>query len=273
MIPDLKYPEDARKALDALLHGLAYDSAIAVAGLALSKILLPAGTPDFAVPIRCSGLEEDQAVRRDAPLLLSRFSLISLVSRFEIYAQHLLLQRRVLEFLGGPGKKMDSKNLWRILAQVVRESKQGPVKMCDGLVIAKASPALKEKMAWLEGLYRVRNCLAHRLGVVQMIDVKPPGATLDQTKDDDILKAIWLRPRFLVDGQEVALPYSTTKESKGRVEFVQYVRTWKIGDHIDVDPAECESIAITFQLLGKQVQCDFEREMNELLGLSVIAKT
>lgn len=73
MIPDLKYPEDARKALDALLGGLAYDAATAVSGLALAKIPLPQGTPDFAVPIRCGGVEEDQAVRRDAPILLSSF--------------------------------------------------------------------------------------------------------------------------------------------------------------------------------------------------------
>ncbi len=99
MIRDLKYPEDARKVLDALLKGLAYDAATAVSGIALSKIPLPQNIPDFAVPVRCGGSEEDQAVRKEAPILLSRFSLISMVSRFDSYLQLLLLQRRVLEFL------------------------------------------------------------------------------------------------------------------------------------------------------------------------------
>lgn len=269
MIPDLKYPEDARREIDALLKELAYDSAIAVAGLALSKIPLPEGTPDYAVPIRCGGLEEDRSVRRDAPILLSRFSLVSMVSRFEVHAQHLLLQRRVLELLGVSGKKMDPKNFWKILTQVQSDSRLGPVKMCDGLIVTKASPPLKTKMAWLEGLYRVRNCLAHRLGMVQIVDVKPYGAPLDQTKDDDKLKAIWLRPRVLVNGQEVQLPYTTATEAKGRVEFIEYVREWKIGEQIDVGPLDCQGVAISLQQLGRQLESDFEREMNELLGLAV----
>ena len=181
VVPDLQYPEDARKALASLCDGLAYDAAIAVAGVALSQIPLPEGTPDFTVPVRCGGLEQDQAVRREAPVLLSRFSLISMISRFEVHAQNLLLQRRVLEHLKGPGKRMDAPNFWRILTQVQSESKSGPVRMCGGFVVVQPSAALKEKMEWLDGLYRVRNCLAHRLGKVQMVDVKPSGVPLDKT--------------------------------------------------------------------------------------------
>jgi hypothetical protein len=32
------------------------------------------------------------------------------------------------------------------------------VKMCDGLLVTQPSAALREKMEWLDGLYRVRNC-------------------------------------------------------------------------------------------------------------------
>ena len=139
--------------------------------------------------------------------------------------------------------------------------------MCDGLVIAKPSAALKEKMEWLEGLYRVRNCLAHRLGMVQMIDVKPLGVSLDQTKDDDTLKAIWLRPRVLLDGKEVQLPYTTTKAAQVKVDFEPYVREWKIGAQIDVSPLDCQAIAISLSMLGQELQTDFEGEMNALLGI------
>jgi hypothetical protein len=266
MIRDLVYPEDARKELKSLLDGLAYDAAVAVAGVALSKIPPPQGGPDFTVPIRCGGLQEDQAVRRDAPVLFSRLSLISMVSRFEVHAYNLLRQRRVLEHLNIPGKKMDGPNLWRILTQLQQESRRGPVKMCDGLLVTQPSVALKGKMEWLDGLYRVRNCLAHRLGRVQMIDVKPPGVPLDQTKDDDKLKAIWLRPRVLVDGHEVQLPYSAAKDGQGKVDFASYAREWKIGDQIDVNPVDCQAIAISLSLLGQQLQADFEREMNVVLG-------
>jgi hypothetical protein len=55
MIGDLKYPEDARKVVDALYQGVAYDAATAVSGIALSKIPLPPDAPNFAVPVRCGG--------------------------------------------------------------------------------------------------------------------------------------------------------------------------------------------------------------------------
>ena len=267
MIRDLQYPDDARKSLSSLCDGLAYDAAVAVAGIALSKIPLPEGAPDFAVPIRCGGLEQDQAVRRDAPILFARFSLISMISRFEIHAQHLLLQRRIIEHLKGPGKRMDGPNMWRILIHVQQESKPGPVKMCDGLIVVDPSAALKEKMAWLEGLYRIRNCLAHRLGSVQMVDVKPTGVRLDKTKDNDTLKTVWLRPRFSVDGREVKLPYTSTEAAQGTLGFDTYVREWKIGEQINVSPDECEAIAISLSMLGNQLQADFEGEMNALLGI------
>lgn len=267
MIRDLVYPEDARKELKSLLDGLAYDASVAVAGVALSKVLPPQGGPDLSVPIRCGGLQQDQAVRLEAPILLSRLSLISMVSRFEVHAYNLLRQRRVLEYLKGPGKKMDGPNFWRILTQVQQESKVGPVKMCDELLVTQPSAALKGKMEWLSGLYRVRNCLAHRLGRVQMIDVKPPGVPLNQTKDNDKLKAVWLRPRVLANGQEVQLPYTAAKDVQGKVDFEPYVREWKIGDQIDVNPLDCQAIAISLSLLGQQLQVDFEREMNAVLGL------
>jgi hypothetical protein len=273
MLRDLQYPDDARKELTSLCGGLAYDAAVAVAGASLSKMPLPDAVPDFTVPVRCGGLEQDQAVRREAPILFARFSLISMISRFEIHAQKLLLQRRVLEHLKGPSKIMDGPNFWRILTLVQKESHSGPVKMCDGLVIAKPSAALKEKMEWLEGLYRVRNCLAHRLGRVQMIDAKPSGVPLDQTKDNDTLKTVWLQPRVLVDGKEVQLPYTTTGAAQLTVDFKPYVREWKIGEQIDVNPLDCQAIAMSLSLLGQQLQTDFEGEMNALLGISAPSHT
>ena len=137
-----------------------------------------------------------------------------MISRFEVHAQDLLLQRRVLEHLKGFTKRMDAPNLWGILTQVESQSRSGPVRMYDGLIVARPSASLKAKMEWLDGLYRVRNCLAHRLGQVQMIDVKPSGIPLEKTKNTDRLKALWLRPRILVNGQEVQLPYTTTEATQ-----------------------------------------------------------
>jgi hypothetical protein len=37
-----------------------------------------------------------------------------------------------------------------------------------------------------------------------------------KTKDDDKLKAVWLRPCVLVDGKEVQLPYTANKGCSGK---------------------------------------------------------
>ena len=122
-------------------------------------------------------------------------------------------------------------------------------------------------MEWLDGLYRVRNCLAHRHGTVQMVDVKPSGVQLDKTKDTDTLRAVWLRPRLLVNGREFQLSLTTVEARKGTIDFQRYVREWKIGEQIDVNPLECQGIAISLSRLGQQLFADFENEMNVLLGI------
>ncbi|HVO61513.1 MAG TPA: hypothetical protein VMT53_11295 [Terriglobales bacterium] len=121
-------------------------------------------------------------------------------------------------------------------------------------------------MEWLEGLYRVRNCLAHRLGKVQIVDVKPAGVSLDETKDTDTLKALWLRLRMCVGGAEVKFPYTTGNATQASFNFEPVVREWKIGEEVDVSPVDCQAIGISLSLLGRQLENDFEREMNALLG-------
>ena len=268
MIRDLIYPEDARKVIESLQAGLRYDATIAALGQGCSQLPVPQNTPDFSTPIRVGGIEEDKAVRRDAVGLLSRFSFISLVSRYEGHARLLLLQRRVLEELGSSGRKMTPERMWNILRRVNKEMRDGPVLVTSQYLVEHPSPALRARMKWLEGTYKVRNCLAHRLGMVEMIDVKPPRAPLESVKDTDTLKAIWLKPKLFIDSQEVVnFPHQHgTQQGKGEVKLEEYEREWKIGDVIHITPDDCQSVALSLSLLGNQVLAEFEQEMNSILA-------
>ena len=62
-------------------------------------------------------------------------------------------------------------------------------------------------------------------------------------------------------------PFTAPEGGQGKVDFATYAREWKIGDQIDVTPDDCEGIAISLSLPGQQLQADFEREMNVVLGL------
>jgi len=116
-------------------------------------------------------------------------------------------------------------------------------------------------MAWLEGIVKVRNCLAHRLGQVSLEDVKPSGVPLEQTKDTDTLKVVWLRLRASLNGAEIkTFPH----QGGGNLEcqFVEYQREWRVGEQIEVSPEECQAIGMSLSFLGNQLLADFESEIN-----------
>jgi len=266
-IRDLQYPEDARKTIEALRHGLEYDAAVAVSGRALKNAPLPPSGPDFTIGIRLGGRDSDEAVRRDAEGLLARLALISMVSRVEVNASNLLLQRRVLEELGRSGRKMVPDRMWSILKRVNQEARGGPVKLCSELVVTSPSRPLLDRMKWLEGVYRVRNCLAHRLGQIQLVDVKPAGKALEDTTDDDRLKVVWLTPVAFLNGEEIqAFPHHGGGNLQFR--FREFEREWAIGQQIDVSSEDCQAIAFSLSLLAGELLGCFELEMNAFLGLA-----
>jgi hypothetical protein len=269
MIRDLIYPDDARKVIDSLHRGLQYDAAVGLLGNTCSEAPLKGDGPDFSTGIRYGGLEEDKAARRDAKGLLPRFALISMVSRFERHAQLLLLQRRVLEELGRSGKKMVPERMWDILRKVNKEAREGPVKVCSEMVVEHPSPALVDRMKWLSGIYKIRNCLAHRLGNVEMVDVKRRGTSIDDIQEGDKLRAVWLRVKASVGGGEIpSFPHQVSGPSEVLVGFEGYEREWGIGEQIEITPLECQAIAMSLSLLGNQLLADFEQEMDNLLGSS-----
>ena len=126
----------------------------------------------------------------------TRLARFSLGSRAESAAS--ATGARVLE---GSLKKMDPSNLWRTLTLLRSDNRSsGSVKMCAGLTVAQPSTAVKENMEWLDGLYRVRNCLAHRLGTAQMVDfkqvdVKQAGVPPDKTQNNSSCAHLYNRSR------------------------------------------------------------------------------
>jgi hypothetical protein len=266
MIRDLTFPEDTRKVIESLNGGLRYDASIAVLGQGCSQLPV-SGAPDFtSASVRASGIEEDKAVRREAVGLLARFSFISMVSRYENHARLLLLQRRFLEEVRDPARRIGPNEMWNVIRRVNLEMRQGPVIVTSQYLVEHPSAALGTRMKWLEGTYMVRNCLAHRLGVVEMIDVKPPREPIQNVKDTDTLKAVWLKVKMLVDGREVSLPYQHgAGQGQGEIKFEEYEREWKIGEVIHITPQDCQNVAMSLSLLGTQVLAEFEQEVTSIL--------
>jgi hypothetical protein len=221
--------------------------------------------PDFRVPYRYGGRAEDDQVRRDAPILLSRLALVSMVGRVDRTAQLLLLQRRVIEQLRSTAAKMDSDSMWRILQSVESESRRGVMKLCTELVVEEPSDALRNRVHRLTGLLRLRNCLAHRLGHVQMIDVVQTGSSIRETRDTDALRASWPQPRAFLDDVEI-LDWPHAGGRNLQVRFEETQREWKIGDQIELTPLDCQGIAMELSRFGSVLLQDFESEMGRIIS-------
>lgn len=265
-IQDLKYPEDAIKVIDSLATAMRYVASVAVLGVRVRELPEAEGGPVGDVRFRASGKHEDMAVQREAPLLLSRFALLQALSHFEHHACLLLLQRRVLEHLA-PDKRMQPGELWNILKNVHQESKPGPVRVAFEKVVTAPSRNLAEMRPWLEGLYAVRNCLAHRNGQVEIVDVAPDQRRLELTTDADRLRATWLNVTITSGGEPVELPFQHKGDDLG-VALNPYSREWRVGEKIDVTPSEIQGICLAVTLLGKELLRCFLTEMDEVLGVS-----
>lgn len=263
---DLEFPDDARKTVDSLQNGLRFDASFSLLGIHAKDAPLPDKTPDFSVFIRASGRDDDEAVRREAVGLIARAALVSMVGRLDQSLSNLLLQRRVLERLGSSGSKMDPASMWQILKQVSKESRNGPRKMCDTYVVKNPSKELQARLDWLDGIVKVRNCLAHRNGLVAIDDVKPSGVPLDDTTDSDRLTAVWLRAKATCEGQEIDASNSYVASGKRlSIEFETQSKEWAIGEWIHITPEDCQAISMTLATLGNHLLHDFEREIRILL--------
>jgi hypothetical protein len=190
-----------------------------------------------------------------------------MVSRYENHARLLLLQRRFLEEVRDPTRRIGPEEMWNVIRSVNLEMRQGPVIVTSQYLVQHPSAVLRARMKWLEGTYKVRNCLAHRLGMVEMIDVKLPREPIQNVKDTDTLKAAWLKVKMVVDGREVSLSYQQgVGQGKGEVKFEEYEREWKIGEVIHITSQDCQNVAMSLSILGNQVLAEFEQEMNSMLA-------
>jgi primosomal replication protein N len=185
----------------------------------------------------------------------------------DLHAQNLLLQRRVLEELRSTAAKMTPSAMWGILKRVQKESRAGLVTMCSKMIVERPSEALISRLQWLDGISRVRNCFAHRLGIVQMVDVIHPHSSLEGVQESDRLRAVWLAVKVKINGKTIE---SFPHHGGGKVEvsFDEYQKEWKIGDQIEIDSSECQAISMSLSLFANQLLSEFEKEMNEVLELN-----
>lgn len=254
---DLSFPEDARHVRDSLIHGLEYDAAFTILANRLSRLPFDA-IPKEAPAVRFAPFEAENVVHSELAGLCARLATISMVARFDRANHALLLQRRFLEGLVASGHaRMPGPDFLAIMRRVRQEIRHNsPVKVVKQLLVRKPSPELLSRAKWLEDVYRVRNCLAHREGMVQMED----------TGEADSLRVRWLRMKAKIDGREfTTVPFTVEKAANIELRMEESERTWRIGEPIHLTAADSQDIAVNLALLESRILAEFEAEMGPLL--------
>ncbi len=257
---DLKYPQDARHVRDALVHSLEYDAAFAMLANRLSRLPENLELPNPTTVFRFGQGAED-TVRRELEGLCSRLATLSMISRFDKANNALLLQRRFVEYLISRRlKRIGGREYMEVRNKVNQELRRNsPVQIITGFVVSKPSRELRDRSLWLADIYRVRNCLAHREGIVQMED----------TKGEDVLRVRWLSTKATIDGERLLqVPYKVEGHGNLSLFFDESFRIWKIAQAIHLNAADCQDMALSLSLLEGLVLHEFELEMDRLISNS-----
>jgi len=216
--------------------------------------------------LRLGGANEDKIVKRDAPILLSRFSLISIVTLFETHTHSLLMQRKCLEeFFKSEHNTICPDKFWEIQCNVIKimRGSNSLDEVITKHLIHKPTEEITKSMEWLKGIIRVRNCLSHRLGTVGLEDIRPKGIPRVEVKSSESLKVKWIKLSALDNGKEIKTG-SHKLEGKLSVEKEEYIREWKIGHVIEITPDECQHIAMTLSELALQIFAEYKKEIYAL---------
>jgi len=252
----LQFPYDARRAHDVCLRGLEADASLARVGRRVALgvqqgMILPAMDviPEFGRSAR----EDDEAVLREVEALLGRFAVTAMISRFEGFAQNLLLQRRFVEALLRQDKlSMSHTEFLQTFKRVQNELRSTSLALLPELIVQKPSSELAAKTVWLKGFYAIRKCLIHRQGIVQMEDVG----------DGYELRVAWPGPRTYGAGVEIErVPHEVPVGHGVESRFETRETVWKVGEVIRFTSRECQFAAFAISQLATQLLVDFEVEM------------
>lgn len=203
------------------------------------------------------GAGEETSARQKSNFaqLAAGFSIIGMVSAFEDYLNRLLFIRRVAEKMGDT-KSLSGDNVNRIRERVQKEGKSNSPAKLVRLLLTGPSDDIKVGAEWLEGIYKVRNSLAHRMGYVDERDADENG----------LLEVKWRRVTLLANGDPIeSVGHFVNAGDKVSIQISDEQRTWGIGDKINVDPADCQQMALSLSLLGASLKNELHSEIARIL--------
>lgn len=259
---DLEFPHDIDRENDQILERIAYWAAMSVLGEHCHKIPIPKEKNEDPVFYRLASEGLEEVVRREAASFMARYSLVAMITEMERMCGRLLLQRRYLESLDSPTARIAGRELL-VIKRRATASVRGLVDCCKKLVTMR-SVELEARLVWLDGINRVRNCIAHNEGLVSLEDIKRPGTSIEDVKEEDKLEVLWLTPQYSNShGIIESLAGYVHPGGDFNVTLLETKRSWSIGERIDVTAQDCQYIAQTLQTVANHICYGLKTELNK----------
>ena len=189
--------------------------------------------------------------RSDFVWMSARMVAVSLISCTESYLTDLFVIRRWVESVIEGNGQLDGETANTIRRRVLsQEARTSPGNLTAKIVLNPSSD-LTRANAWLDSIYRLRVCLAHRNGVVDVPDVD----------GNDQLVTLWRKTRLYLEGEEITrLPTPVKKGQVITIQLSDESRTYAVGQSINVSMQDCHDMAFSLSYLGSLVANELASE-------------
>ena len=254
---------EVNSAYTTLVRGLEDAAVFAALGYQVAS-LDRMDLPERSVPLRFAASQETEPALSRAwgsfAQRCSGFAVIAMMAAFEGYVEYLEFVRRLsVEFVENGSLNLEAIN--RIRSEVSEHSQARVREVVSNLTPGDwDSSRAGVSRAWFHGLYDLRNCLAHRSGVVTRQDVRPP-------KNELTIR--WLRSTVSTSGDAVAeLPRTFKAAEQLEFRWTDEPRSWRLGQRVELTASDSQDIAYTLARFGAALAAEVINGIASLLSAS-----
>ena len=252
--------EQVRAHHAVLVSDLERAAAFAVAGERVGKLPPDTELPPVDLLVRFGDDAAFSDTWQQFSSYCARYSVLVMMTACEYYVGQLLFVARVARHVSETHQTMPVEEFWKIAEECQQELRH----MSPKQVVEKTFALLKRDrrdvagLAWFDSLYQLRKCLVHRKGQVGVEDGGPEGE----------LRVIWRKVTPIVDDEPITSRSRTfEKGSRLGVMFEEQVRSWKVGEAIDLTVGDCQGIALSLFLFSKEFSDQVHAGLREFVPL------
>jgi len=242
-------------------YALALSRMARAAGFALLANRIQKALPDLDLPppdvvIRFDAEVDDYEPARFEDYCI-QYCLVRMISVFEQYLRDIYLLVRIGVEARSAGQIQ--RDAVKQICDATVKDRSGLWKLFRNLFTALGKPVkVIEGRHWISSLDGIRNCIVHRGGWVEDLDVGKKG----------VFEAVWRKTTMMDPGGRfvTSLPHKVEKGGELSVIFADEKRVWNKGERIALSVQDCQDGAFTLSAVCYQIHINVSDGLRQLLA-------